>query len=78
MEVSGQLYAPAALLQASRTGTHWTGGGVGPRAGLDAVVRRSNNTCLYRESNRGLPTRSLLRYPDSIVYDGKDGSKGIM
>jgi len=32
MEVSGQLHAPA-------PGTHWIGGCVGPRAGLDGVVK---------------------------------------
>jgi hypothetical protein len=38
MEVSGQLHAPAALLPSERAhGTHWTGGWMDPRAGLDAV-----------------------------------------
>jgi hypothetical protein len=36
MEVSGQLHDPAALPPS----THWTGGWVGPRAVLDAVVKR--------------------------------------
>ena len=33
--VSGQQYPPAALYSLERTGTHSTGGWVGPRAGLD-------------------------------------------
>jgi len=33
--VSGQQHAPAALHPRERTGTHCTGGWVGPRAGLD-------------------------------------------
>jgi hypothetical protein len=33
--VSGQLHAPAALYPREGPGTHYTGGWVGPRAGLD-------------------------------------------
>jgi len=33
-------------------GTHWVGGGVGPRPGLDAVAK-SKNPCSCRESNSG-------------------------
>jgi len=33
--VSGQQHAPAALYPRKRPGTHFTGGWVGPRAGLD-------------------------------------------
>jgi hypothetical protein len=41
MDVSGQLHAPAALPPGERApGTHWIGGWVGPRAVLDAVVKR--------------------------------------
>jgi len=41
MEVSGQLHAPAALLPGKEPpGTHWIGGWLGLRAGLDAVVKR--------------------------------------
>jgi hypothetical protein len=40
MEVSGQLHAPAALPKGKQPpGTHWIGGWVGPRAGLDAVKK---------------------------------------
>jgi len=35
MWVGGQRHAPAALLAVKRPGTHYTGGWVGPRAGLD-------------------------------------------
>jgi hypothetical protein len=34
-EVSGQQHAPAAVYPRERSGTHCTGGWVGPRAGLD-------------------------------------------
>jgi hypothetical protein len=41
MEVSGELHAPAALLPGKEPpNTHWIGGWVGPRAILDAVVKR--------------------------------------
>jgi len=33
--VSGQQHAPAALYPQERPGAHFTGGWVGPRAGLD-------------------------------------------
>jgi hypothetical protein len=36
MEMSGQPHTPAAL----PPGTHWIGGWLGPRAVLDAVVKR--------------------------------------
>jgi hypothetical protein len=40
MGVSGQRHAPAALCPGERTpGTHWAGGWVGRRAGLDTEVR---------------------------------------
>jgi len=38
--VSGQQYAPAGLYPRERHGTHFTGGWVGPRAGLDGWRRR--------------------------------------
>jgi hypothetical protein len=41
MEVNGQLRAPAALPSGKDPpGTHWIGDWVGPRAVLDAVVKR--------------------------------------
>jgi hypothetical protein len=52
-------------------GTHWTGGWVGPRAGLEAEARRKI-LCLCRGSNPGHPVRSQslywLTYPGSNKY----------
>jgi len=43
MEVSGQLHAPATSHPGERyPGTHWLGGWVGPRTGLEAVVNIRN------------------------------------
>jgi hypothetical protein len=59
MEVSGQLHAPQTLPQeGDPSDTHWIGGWLGLRAGLDAVKMRKKNPSSYRESNSGLPTRS--------------------
>jgi hypothetical protein len=60
MEVNEQLHAPAALLSGERSlGTHWIGGWVGPRAGLDTVVKRKIlSPC--QESNPDRPSRSLV------------------
>jgi hypothetical protein len=50
MEVSGQLHAPGPFTPGeSDTDTHWTGGCVGPRAGLDALEFRK--ILHYLESN---------------------------
>jgi hypothetical protein len=60
MGVSGLRHAPAALYPGKRThGIHWTGGWVGPRAGLDAETRRK---ILCRGSNPGRPVRSQTLY----------------
>jgi hypothetical protein len=41
VEVDGHLHVPAALPPGeSVSGTHWAGGWMGPRAGLDAVAKR--------------------------------------
>jgi hypothetical protein len=51
MEVSGQLQPPAAFPPRERVpDDHWIGGWVGPRAGLDAVVKRKIPTS-RQESN---------------------------
>jgi hypothetical protein len=42
-------------------GTHWMGGWVGPRTGLDVVEKRKV-ALLCRESNPGRPARSLSLY----------------
>jgi hypothetical protein len=54
MEVSGQLHAPIALTQRKAPGTLWIGGWVGPRAVLDAVVKRKIPSP-RRESNLRAP-----------------------
>jgi hypothetical protein len=58
MEVSGQLQAQAALPQGKDPGTHWTGGWVGSRAGLDAVEQRKIS-CPCRESNPAVQPVSI-------------------
>jgi len=59
MEVGGQLHAPAALPTGERVpGTHWIRDWVGPRVGLDAVVKR-DILCPDRESNTCPPVRNL-------------------
>jgi hypothetical protein len=40
MEVSGQIDAPALPPEESAPGTHYIGGRVDPRAGLDTAVER--------------------------------------
>jgi hypothetical protein len=53
--VSGQRHAPAALYPRERTsGTHCTGGWVGPRTGLDTEAR-GKILHLCRGSNLGSP-----------------------
>jgi hypothetical protein len=49
MEVSGELHDSAALSQGNTFGTHWIGGFVELRAGLDTVEERKIS-CLCRES----------------------------
>jgi hypothetical protein len=45
MGVSGQRHAPAALYPRGKDppGTHWIGGWVGPRAGLDAGLEEKSS-----------------------------------
>jgi hypothetical protein len=69
--VSGQLHAPAALLPGKTPGTHWIGGWVGPRAGLDAVVRKIPSP--YRDLKPRSPSYNaelsrLLKEGVSPVY----------
>jgi hypothetical protein len=66
MEVSGELRAPADLLRSDRApGTHWTGGWVGPRIGLDAMEKRKILRC--RESKLGHATRSPSLYRRWVI-----------
>jgi hypothetical protein len=66
MDVSNQLLASAALPQGRVLDTHWTGGWVGPRAGLVAVEYRIISSFSW-ESNPGLgacsPSLYRLTYP---------------
>jgi hypothetical protein len=51
MEASGELHAPVSLPPEKKPlGTHWIGGWLGPRAGLDPVEKRKISF-LCRESN---------------------------
>jgi hypothetical protein len=65
MEVSGQLYASTALLRAP--GTHWIGGWVGPRAGLDTMARRKIPS-LYRDSKSRSSSPSSSAIPLRYVF----------
>jgi hypothetical protein len=72
MEVNGQLNTPVGLTPGERApGTHWIGGWVGPRGGLDA---KEKSSCSCQESN---PDSSAvqsvdLRYTGLLfsTYDG--------
>jgi hypothetical protein len=62
MGVSGQRHAPAALYPRGKDPrTHWIGGWVGPRAGLDAGDTRKI-LCPCRGSNPDRPARSQTLY----------------
>jgi hypothetical protein len=67
MEVSGQLHAPTALPPERARGTHWVGGLVGPRAGLDDVEK--GKFLPYRDSTSGpLVVQSVAsRYTDRAI-----------
>jgi hypothetical protein len=69
MEVSGQLHAPAALPLGKVPCTHRIGGWVGPRAFLDAVVKRKIPSP-RRESNLRTPIVQPVaqRYTDIYAY----------
>jgi hypothetical protein len=69
MEVSGQFHAPAALPPGKEPpGTHLLGGLVGPRAVLNAVVKRKIPSP-RRESNPRTPTVQPVaqRYTDWAI-----------
>jgi hypothetical protein len=62
MGVSGQRHALAALYPRGKDpGTHWIGGWVGLRAGLDAVARKKI-LCPCPGSKRDRPARSQTLY----------------
>jgi hypothetical protein len=67
--MSGQRHAPIALPPGERApGTHWVGGWVGPRAGLDNVEKRKLLT-LPRLEHQPLscPAHSQLLYQLIII-----------
>jgi hypothetical protein len=60
MEVSCRVHNSVALTpEKEPPGTQYTGGWVGPRAGLDVVVKRRNPFPCY-EWNLHRPSRSLV------------------
>ena len=58
--VRGQHHAPAALYPQERPGTHFTGGWVGPRAGLDRCGKSRPPTGI-RASDRPARSQSIYR-----------------
>jgi hypothetical protein len=65
MEVSGQLHAPAALLpMEGASDTHWIGGWVDPRVGMNSVEKRRIMHC--RGWNPGLLARSPTLIPNEL------------
>jgi hypothetical protein len=61
MEVSGQLHAPAAYPRERAPRTHWIGGWMGPRAVLDAVVKK-----IISSPRRELNPRSPIIQPKCV------------
>ena len=61
--MSGQQHAPTALYHRDKPGTHFTGGCVGPRAGLDG--RKFSSPIRIRSPDRPARSQSLYRlsYP---------------
>ena len=69
--MSGQQQAPAAIYTRKRHGTHFTGGWVGPRAGLDGGKSR-----LHRDSIPDRPARSSVAIPTELPGPRTHGIKG--
>jgi hypothetical protein len=73
--MSGQLHAPADFTPSGRApGTHWIGGWVDPRVGLDEVEKRKFlNLPGLELPSLGRPTHSQslyrLRYPGSLICE---------
>jgi len=66
MGVSGQRHAPAALYPRERTpGTHWIGGWVGLRAGLDTEARGKS---FASAGDRTLVVQSVVRHCTDSQY----------
>jgi len=62
MEVSNQLHAPAVLPPS----THWIGGWVVPRAGLETVVKTKIPSLLKFNKNQG----KVLVFSCSLTFVG--------
>ena len=60
--VRGQRHVPAALYPRERPGTHFTGGWVGPRAGLD----RCGKSRFYRDSIPGTSSPQPVAIPTEL------------
>jgi hypothetical protein len=62
MVVRGQFHVPGHFSLWGRAPvTHWIGGWVGPRAGLEAVAKEEKSLlCPYGEWNPGRPARNLV------------------
>jgi hypothetical protein len=65
----GQIHGPATLPPRKDPGTHWIGGWLGPRAGLDGVENRKFLTLPGPEIRPlGRPARSQSLY--RLLYPG--------
>jgi len=69
MGVGGQRHVPAALPPGKRSGTHCTGGWVGPRAGLDGCGKSRH----HRDS---IPRPSSPQRVAKLNYPGPQGLYG--
>jgi hypothetical protein len=67
MEVSGQFHAPAALPPRKEPVTHWIADWLGPRAVLDAVVKRIIIPSPRRESNPRTPI--IQPVPQPYIFE---------
>jgi hypothetical protein len=67
MIVSGSFHALAALTTAKTFRTHWMGGSVVPRPGINSVGN-IKISCNFQESNPGRPARSSSLY--RLSYSG--------
>jgi hypothetical protein len=68
MEVSGQLHTLATLPPDSLTATHWIGGWVGPRLGLDAVEKTFIPLPQIEPRFLSCPVRSIVIIPTDLSW----------
>jgi hypothetical protein len=73
MKMNGQLHDPVAFTPRERaSGIHWIGGWVGPRTGLDTVVKRKIPSPCWDSNHRSsIPQSSAitLSYPGSLFLN---------